>query len=169
MGMAGALGGALFGIVLQEVGERRVFGGHRHDFLRTLGRVAGRPEDGARTLGLQLAMVVFALIGGLVLLVDRRLPSKVWKAALVLTPLPFFAWGAVLCPIADSRLSGPDDGWFALSTSSRVAPMIFAGAASFLAAALVVRVVRVSALADWWRPDREGPEIGVREPETDEL
>ena len=165
--MAGSLGGALFSVVIQEVGERKVFGEHRHDFLRSLGRVAGRPEDGARTLGLQLAMVIFALIAGGALLVDGRLPSQVWKAALVLAPLPFLAWGAVLCPIADSRLNGPDDGWFALSTSSRVAPMIFAGVASFVAVALVVRVTRVTALADWWRPDREGPEIGVSEPETD--
>ena len=86
---------------------------------------------------------------------------------MVLGPLPLLAWGAVLCPIADSRLSGPNDGWFAVSTSSRIAPLILAALASYLAAALVVRVVRVTALADWWRPDREGPTTSVPTPGAD--
>jgi hypothetical protein len=160
--LAGALGALIFSAIIQEAAERKIFGTHRHDFLRRLGQLFGGPEDGLRTRGMQIAILFFALVAAGVTLVEAKLPKRTAIAALWLVPIPFFAWGAGLSRAADTRVEGRGDGWFAVSTSSRVAPLLLALLASYCAMAMVIRIVRVMRLADWWRPERLPPSRGFQ-------
>ena len=164
--VGGALGALVWLIIMQE-GLRH--GWTDHDFNDGMGALLGASGDAERT-GFRGTLVLGLLLGVVYVLVQPWIARRVWWRGLAFTLVPFVLWGAVFCPLIDSRVAGDPSGLFGSDAGSWT--WLVALAASLGYTVVLARVYALMSTAWWWRPrEREVAETieAITEPGSLEL
>jgi hypothetical protein len=152
--------GATFWLAVIEEGH----GGHilgktwtSHDFPDGLGNAMGATRLTSRT-GLWGTLVIFLVLVGVFIAIERWLPGRGWKKGLSFAPILFLLWGLVYCPLIDSKQALLADGTFVylpsglFASNSSLGTIPSAIAASFAAALIIARSLELVRSPEWWRP-----------------